>query len=186
MTKAELFSLALDEFNIKPVTEDELNSGNGQRKEIPVLELHFEQAVSRVCIEFDWSWLNEIVEFSEESDKGAKAGYEHSYILPDTVSRVTNVPVKKYRIVGDILLTHDPVDFIIAQNWKKVSDFSNTLIPYEWWTVVSTCLAMLSISLVNNNQNTYNLLKDKYNTAIQSLAMMDAQHSSRRLVKDAF
>ena len=40
MTKAELFSLALDEFNIKPVTEDELNSGNGQRKEIPVLEIY--------------------------------------------------------------------------------------------------------------------------------------------------
>ena len=185
MTKTELFNLVLDEFNIPPVTEEQVE--NSETREIKILDMRLSQAISRVCTEFDWSWLDTYVDLSKIPDEGQKAGYAHSYTLPSTFFRITYVPCEKYRIIGRILLAEEEVSYIIVQPQIDDSLFDNAAIPDTWWTIVSYALAMFCLSSISNNNTTIaSFVDNKYSTLLSITALKDEQSRTRRLTTDAF
>ena len=185
MTKTELYNLARDEFNLPHVTDEVLDS-DGTR-ETRIFDMRLNQAVSRVCTELDWSWLDNVVDFTDSDDKGPRAGYAHSYPLPSSISRVTNVPSSRYRLVGGMVLTDFPIGYVVGQQMSSLLDFTDTNPPYEWWMLVVYALAWFSCpSLTNNDQKMYSLIQTKYANALNTLAMSDAHHATNRRTTDAF
>lgn len=180
MDKTELYNLALDEFNIRNIADSDVE--NEYKRETGIFDLHYMQALSRVCTEHDWSWTGEVVEFNSDSDVGPKAGYSHCYVLPSGITRILEVPTdNEYRIVGSNLLTNDSVGYVIAQKLESIASFKNESIPYDFWVLVAQRLALESCpSIANGDERLINQITVKYNLGLQTLALSDAQHSQRR------
>jgi hypothetical protein len=183
--------MALDVFGITPVTAEEI--AEGEAREVKVLDLHFKQAVQKVSLDNRWSFLNDIIAVGEESsqqgtggtwqhvslslgkDEGPKAGYAHSFKLPDGIMRIAFVESEnlKTRRVGNVLLSDCAEPIVYAHITANVVP-ENTAIPDTFWTLVAYQLAFLSApALSNSDQKVIQMVASTYNDLLSSALYSD-------------
>ena len=168
MDKLRVFNIALQVFNMAPLSEEELEADDrSEHPEIEVLELLYTDALRRVMRERNWTFLEERLELGD--DLGGMDGYRHSYKLPEKLFRITRAD-GIYRVVKGLLLTNGrPVAY------GQMLDVPDAGVPDDFEGLVAYALAIEASGKLSPGDSKLQFAMTLYNTRLLNMMLNDVQ-----------